>query len=711
MGNAQSDPVYGWTNFVGRPGYPGSTDGVDGVARFDWPAGVAVDNAGNVYVADHWNHAIRKVTPEGEVTTLAGRAGNAGSADGTGSAARFKEPLDVTVDAAGNVFVADTWNFTIRKVTGAGEVTTLAGRAGNAGSADGTGSAARFYWPFGVAVDATGNVYVADAWNQTIRKVTPAGEVTTLAGLAGTSGSADGIGSAARFNYPGRLAIDLAGNLYVPDYWNHTLRKVTTAGEVTTLAGSAGSSASADGTGGTARFFNPESAAVDGAGNIFVADAGNHTIRKVAASGMVTTVGGVAGVIGGADGIGSAASFSHPSGVAVDSTGTLYVADQSNHRITKGVPLFPPVITVQPASRTNNPGTTATLSVTATGSAPLSYQWSLNGTILAGATDSSLTLANVQITDAGSYSIVVTNAFGSVTSSNALLTVNLPPTVSISSPTNGSVMLAPATFTLLADATDDLAVAQVEFWSGTNSLGTVTNAPWYVLQTNLLAGEYLYTAVAMDTLGLASTSAVHTVTVLSQPPTEAQALVTDGPIVRQTGLFYQTVRVSNPTLVPFAALRLWVELDANSLAHGVQVWNAIGRSKGVPYLSYNVSLAPSQSVDLRIEYYVPDRQPFSSPSFRTEVVVPDPPFEPAGTALGFVRQVPLADGLFLVEFSTTAGWRYYVQYSSDMTNWKTALPAVMGTGSRVQWIDNGPPKTESLPSSESSRFYRVILLP
>jgi len=711
MGNAQGDPVYGWTNFVGRPGYPGSADGVDGVARFDWPAGVAVDNAGNVYVADHWNHTIRKVTPEGEVTTLAGRAGNAGSADGTGSAARFKEPLDVTVDAAGNVFVADTWNFTIRKVTGAGEVTTLAGRAGNAGSADGTGSAARFYWPFGVAVDATGNVYVADAWNQTIRKVTPAGEVTTLAGLAGTSGSADGIGSAARFNYPGRLAIDLAGNLYVPDYWNHTLRKVTTAGEVTTLAGSAGSSASADGTGGTARFFNPESAAVDGAGNIFVADAGNHTIRKVAASGMVTTVGGVAGVIGGADGIGSAASFSHPSGVAVDSTGTLYVADQSNHRITKGVPLFPPVITVQPASRTNNPGTTATLSVTATGSAPLSYQWSLNGTILAGATDSSLTLANVQITDAGSYSIVVTNAFGSVTSSNALLTVNLPPTVSISSPTNGSVMLAPATFTLLADAIDDLAVAQVEFWSGTNSLGTVTNAPWYVLQTNLPAGEYLYTAVAMDTLGLASTSAVYTVTVLSQPPTEAQALVTDGPIVRQTRLFYQTVRVSNPTLVPFAALRLWVELDANSLAHGVQVWNAIGRSKGVPYLSYNVSLAPSQSVDLRIEYYVPDRQPFSSPSFRTEVVVPDPPFEPAGTALGFVRQVPLADGLFLVEFSTTAGWRYYVQYSSDMTNWKTALPAVMGTGSRVQWIDNGPPKTESLPSSESSRFYRVILLP
>ena len=134
-------------------------------------------------------------------------------------------------------------------------ITTLAGRAGSAGSADGTGSAARFYYPRGVAVDSAGNVYVADTGNHTIRKVTPAGVVTTLAGLAGSSGSADGTGSAARFNYPPGVAVDSAGNVYVADTGNHTIRKVTPAGVVTTLAGLAGSSGSADGTGSAARFY------------------------------------------------------------------------------------------------------------------------------------------------------------------------------------------------------------------------------------------------------------------------------------------------------------------------------------------------------------------------------------------------------------------------------------------------------------------------
>ena len=161
-----------------------------------------MDSAGNVYVADSANNTIRKVTPAGVVTTLAGLAGSCGSADGTGSAARFYCPAGVAVDSAGNVYVADMHNNTIRKVTPAGVVTTLAGLAGSPGSADGTGSAARFNDPYGVAVDSAGNVYVADTGNNTIRKVTPGGVVTTLAGLAGSAGSADGTGSAARFDYP-----------------------------------------------------------------------------------------------------------------------------------------------------------------------------------------------------------------------------------------------------------------------------------------------------------------------------------------------------------------------------------------------------------------------------------------------------------------------------------------------------------------------------
>ena len=205
--------------------------GINGIA------GVAVDSAGNVYVADQGNNAIRKVTPAGVVRTLA---------------SGFNTPQGVAVDSASNVYVADGGNFTIRKVTPAGVVTTLAGGTGSPGSTDGTGSAARFDILDDVAADIAGNVYVADAGNNTIRKVTPAGVVTTLAGLGGLHGSVDATGSAARFGGPASVAVDTNGNVYVADQVNHTIRKVTSAGLVTTLAGRAGSSGSANGGGGRA---------------------------------------------------------------------------------------------------------------------------------------------------------------------------------------------------------------------------------------------------------------------------------------------------------------------------------------------------------------------------------------------------------------------------------------------------------------------------
>ena len=333
-------PGYAFTNFVGLPMVPGGADGTGSAAQFNSPFGAAVDSAGNVFVADYGNNTIRKVTAAGVVTTLAGSAGEAGSADGTGSAAQFNSPFSVAVDTAGNVFVADYGNSTIRKVTAAGVVTTLAGSAGSFGSADGTGSAAQFNGPAGVAVDSAGNVFVADNGNNTIRKVTAAGVVTTLAGSAEDYGSADGTGSMAQFNGPAGVAVDSAGNVFVADNGNNTIRKVTAAGVVTTLAGSAGNFGSGDGTGGAAQFNNPFSVAVDDAGNVFVADYGNNTIRKVTSAGVVTTVGGTAGVTGAADGVGVAAQFNAPAGVAVDSAGNLYVADSSNNRITKGTPIY-----------------------------------------------------------------------------------------------------------------------------------------------------------------------------------------------------------------------------------------------------------------------------------------------------------------------------------------------------------------------------------
>jgi sugar lactone lactonase YvrE len=324
----------------------GSVDGIGGATRFNGPRGVALDAAGNVYVADYYNHTIRKISAGSVTTTLAGLAGNPGSADGTGSAARFNFPSGVAVDGGANVYVADLQNHTIRKITPAGVVTTLAGLAESSGSTDGTGSAARFKNPSGVTTNAAGNVYVADTNNHTIRKITPAGVVTTLAGSAGSSGSADGTGGAARFAFPQGVATD-GSNIYVADNNNSTIRKITSAGVVTTLAGLAGTIGSADGTGSAARFWQPHGVAVDSVGNVYVADGGgNYLIRKITPAGLVTTLAGLADYYGSADGAGSAARFNTPAGVAVDVNGTLYVADDQNSVVRKGAP--PPFIESPP---------------------------------------------------------------------------------------------------------------------------------------------------------------------------------------------------------------------------------------------------------------------------------------------------------------------------------------------------------------------------
>ena len=308
---------------------------------FNGPQGVAVDSAGTVYVADTTNQLIRKITPAGVVTTLAGSItyddygypGAGGFADGTGPAARFEGPTGVAVDSSGVVYVAD--GNRIRKITTAGVVTTLAG-SGVSGFADGVGAAALFSYPSGVAVDSAGTVYVADTSNHRIRKITPAGVVTTLAGSVtldeygypGPGGFADGTGPAARFEGPSGVAVDAAGTVYVADRYNNRIRKITPAGVVTTLAGPTG------GLFGGEQFDRPGGVAVDSAGTVYVADSYNYRIRKITPAGVVTTLAG-SGKPGHADGTGTRAQFGGELGIAVDSAGAVYVADSFTNRIRK----------------------------------------------------------------------------------------------------------------------------------------------------------------------------------------------------------------------------------------------------------------------------------------------------------------------------------------------------------------------------------------
>jgi sugar lactone lactonase YvrE len=262
----------GMVTTLAGSGSQGSINATGTYASFFQPTGVAVDASGNVYVADNGNHLIREISPAGVVSTLAG-SGSAGFANGSGTGAKFNYPQGIAVDGAGNVYVADYGNNMIREISPAGMVTTLAGKS-TGGSVNGADTAATFNQPTGVAVDAAGNVYVADSGNNMIRKISAAGGVTTLAG-SGSAGFANGNGKSASFNGCTGIALDATGNVFIADYGNNLVRKISPAGEVSTLG---------SGTGGSAKgtlFSGPYGVAVDAAGNVYVANYGNSTIQKV----------------------------------------------------------------------------------------------------------------------------------------------------------------------------------------------------------------------------------------------------------------------------------------------------------------------------------------------------------------------------------------------------------------------------------------------
>jgi hypothetical protein len=277
--------------------------------------------------------------------------------------------------------------------------------------------------------------------------------------------------------------------------------------------------------------------------------------------------------------------------------------------------------------------------------------------------------------------------------------------IQITNPPAGAIFDVPALIRLTADARDvDGRVMSVQFFEGANLLGEAAAEPFSITLANLVSGTHTITALARDNLGATGTASNISFTITGGQPLE---IVSPLDLNRQTGLFEQIVRVRNIQAAPFAAVRISIR----GLPNDVRVFNASGFEGGVPFVQYHQPLAPGASVDFKIEYFIPDRRVIGQPDLVAEVVAPSQAAEPIGMIFSVNRSLRLGDGTFLVEFSSLANRSYSIQYSPDLVNWKTAVPAIAGNGSWVQWIDSGPPKTETFPTGGQDRFYRIVLLP
>ncbi len=535
----------------------GGDGGVASHASFANPAGVAIDASGNVYVADQGNSRIRKVGTNGVVTTVAGNGNPGYSGDGgPATNASLNQPAGVALDARGNLFIEDYENHCVRKVDLLGIITTVAGNGlpGNSGDG-GPATNASLWFPDGVVVDGAGNIFISDQLNDCVRKVGTNGIITTVAGNGRFGYSGDGgAATGAALGAPAALAVDASGHLFIADTDNQCVRRVDAKGVIATVAGTGTRGFSGDGGPATNAALNdPAGVAVDVFGNLFIADTDNQRIRWVDTNGIITTLAGRGSPgYSGDGGAAAGASFNSPSGVATDASGHLFVADESNNRVREvwlnGDPalmvdnvsssnagayqvvvsgpfgsvtspvatltvLSPPVITTHPASITTNQGANLYFTVAADGTAPLAYQWLLNGKLLAGATNALLTLTNVQPASEGGYSAVVANIAGTVTSMVAQLTVT-PPVgpilVSLLSPTNGANFIAGTNVLCRASASEaNGTVTNVAFYlNATNLLGLAATSPYTFLWSQIPAGSNLFlTAVAFDASGVSATSA------------------------------------------------------------------------------------------------------------------------------------------------------------------------------------------------------------
>ncbi len=491
--------------YAGVVGTTGTADGSAAGANFNFPSGVALDSSGNLYVADFSNNTIRKITPAGQVSTPY-----------TG----LNEPNSIVADSSNNFYIAATGDDAIYKISSSGVLSVFAGTVGTAGFNNATGTAAEFNQPNGVAVDKSGNVYVADTDNFLIRKITSSGKVTTLAGKTGTQGYVDATGTAAEFGYPAGVAVDSSGNVYVADLAANVVRKITSGGVVTTFAGQLNGTGAVDGIGRKAQFNGPVGVAIDSANNLYISDAqvppmgstasGNCLLRKITPNAVVSTLVGDPGVAGSNLGTGSAAQFYSPQNVVISSVnGELFIADVFNQVIRAAG--FPSSIISQPVGEVVMAGQPVVLSVSAIGTATVSYQWRKNGANIGGATGSTFSIGSAATTDTGAYSVVVTNPISIVTSNavSVVVAAALPTaqttavggaaTFSITPPGTGG----PFTYQWLFNGTaipgatgssftiNNVSSANAGSYSVmiTDSAGTVTTTPVTLTVNPALAGD------------------------------------------------------------------------------------------------------------------------------------------------------------------------------------------------------------------------------
>jgi hypothetical protein len=354
-------------------------------------------------------------------------------------------------------------------------------------------------------------------------------------------------------------------------------------------------------------------------------------------------------------------------------------------------------------SLTRNAGTSASFSTVAAGTGPFTYVWKKNGTVLAGRTTSSITLSNLTSADAGNYTVEVSGTC-STASQTAALIINAAPTVSIVNPTNGATFVFPQGVPILVNANDtDGTISKVEIFQGNTRLADLYVAPYSFFWTNVPVGTYQLTARATDNSGLSATSSVVNITVLDHAPIAA------GPIVlnRQNGLFEQTVTISNPTAYTFKAVRLWIE----NLTTETRVFNATGTNNGVPYIDYNLPIGSGGSASLLIQYYVPSRIT-PVPTLVPQVMGSDYGQSKFAVAAPMIDSCTrLVDGSIALQFEANANATYAVQYCSTLGGvWKTANAVLTGTGGTVQFVDSGAPVTESHPSTQTRRFYRLVVI-